>query len=82
MAWIKTIEPQDATGALKAHYDRAIKRAGRVYKIVSVMSANPAALAASIEGMYLTLMYGESPLSRAQREMVAVAVSAANACHY
>jgi len=32
--------------------------------------------------LYLELMRGPSPLSRIQREMIAVAVSAANHCHY
>jgi alkylhydroperoxidase family enzyme len=32
--------------------------------------------------LYRVLMYGSSPLSRIRREMVAVAVSAANGCHY
>ena len=32
--------------------------------------------------LYRELMYGRGPLSRTQREMIAVAVSAANACHY
>ena len=32
--------------------------------------------------LYRELMYGRGPLSRVQREMLAVAVSAANGCHY
>jgi alkylhydroperoxidase family enzyme len=32
--------------------------------------------------LYAELMRGPSPLSRAQREMIAVVVSAVNACHY
>lgn len=32
--------------------------------------------------LYRELMYGGSPLSRIQREMIAVVVSAANECHY
>ena len=32
--------------------------------------------------LYVELMHGPSPLTRAQREMLAVAVSAANHCHY
>jgi alkylhydroperoxidase family enzyme len=31
---------------------------------------------------YRELMCGRSPLSRVQREMIAVVVSAANECHY
>jgi len=32
--------------------------------------------------LYKELMRGAGPLSRAQREMIAVVVSAGNACHY
>jgi len=32
--------------------------------------------------LYLELMYGQGPLSRVQREMIAVRVSALNGCHY
>lgn len=32
--------------------------------------------------LYRAIMFGESPLSRAEREAIAVAVSAANDCHY
>ena len=31
---------------------------------------------------YRELMYGKGPLTRIQREMIAVVVSAANECHY
>lgn len=32
--------------------------------------------------LYRALMYGEGPLSRVQRELIAYAVSARNNCHY
>ncbi len=32
--------------------------------------------------LYLELMRGPGPLSRVQREMIAVTVSATNGCHY
>lgn len=32
--------------------------------------------------LYRELMYGKSPLTRIQREMIAVAVSSENKCHY
>ncbi|MFT5233912.1 MAG: hypothetical protein ACI9UQ_001954 [Candidatus Krumholzibacteriia bacterium] len=32
--------------------------------------------------MYRQLMYSQGPLSRKQREMIGVVVSARNACHY
>jgi len=32
--------------------------------------------------LYRQLLYGRGPLTRIQREMIAVVVSAANECHY
>ncbi|RMD97953.1 MAG: hypothetical protein D6812_14320 [Deltaproteobacteria bacterium] len=81
MSWIETIAPERAVGFLKRQYDEAVKRAGRVWGIVRIMSPNPRVLKASLD-FYGALMRGRSPLSRAQREMIAVVVSAANRCVY
>jgi alkylhydroperoxidase family enzyme len=71
----------EATGLLRRQYDAALRRAGRIWNIVSIMSQNPRALKASMD-FYGALMYGPSPLSRSQREMLAVVVSASNRCRY
>ena len=81
MAWIKTISVEQAKGELQREYSAAIARAGRVWNIVKLMSLNPRTLRASI-AVYLSAMHGPSPLTRAQREMLAVVVSKANDCHY
>ena len=81
MAWIKQVPVSEATGLLAEQFGAAVRRAGRVYNIVSVMSVNPRALRDSM-GLYVTLMHGESPLSRVQRELVATVVSAELRCHY
>lgn len=81
MAWIRTIEPGDATGELRLEYDKALKRAGRVYNIIKIMGLRPRHLRTSID-LYLAIMHGPSGLTRAQREMLAVVVSKVNACHY
>jgi alkylhydroperoxidase family enzyme len=81
VAWIRTIPPQDAEGPLRDSYDRAVARAGRVYHIVRTMSLSPRMLDASM-GLYLEVMHGSGSLSRRRREMIAVVVSATNACHY
>ena len=81
MPWIEQVPIADATGLLKKLFDEAIQRAGRVWHIVHIMSLNPRALRASIN-FYSVLMFGESPLSRVQREMLATVVSAELQCHY
>lgn len=81
MPWIRQIPVEEAKGLLKEEFDKATRRAGRVWHIVHIMSLNPRVLKASIE-FYLAIMYGPSPLSRAQRELLATVVSAELHCHY
>jgi uncharacterized peroxidase-related enzyme len=81
MAWIKTIEPEDASGELKNEYMRAVARAGKAFNILTLQSLNPETLHASI-GLYLATMHAPSGLSRAERELMAVVVSRANDCFY
>jgi alkylhydroperoxidase family enzyme len=45
------------------------------------MSVNPRVLKASME-QYKAIMFGPSPLSRVQRELLATVVSAEVGCHY
>ena len=81
MAWIKTVSEDEADGLLARIYEAARKRAGKVFNILKIQSQNPKSLQASMQ-LYTAVMHGESPLTRAQREMLAVVVSSANRCHY
>jgi len=81
MPHIRCIRPEEATGELKRHYDAAIKRAGRVYNVVSIQSLSPRVLASSID-LYQTLMLGPGSLSRPVREMLATVVSRELDCFY
>ncbi len=81
MAWIKVIQETEAEGELKQLYGQMTEPWGGVDNILKIHSLNPASLRAHFE-FYKTLMRGKSGLSRAQREMIAVTVSAANHCHY
>ncbi len=81
MAHIQPIHPEDATGVLRREYDAAVRRAGRIWQIVSVQSHLPEVLRDSMR-LYRSVMFGDSPLTRAQREMLAVVTSQANDCHY
>ena len=82
MAWIRMIHPTEATGLLKRLYDQAMKRAGKVFNVLRLQSLRPAVANASVN-LYIELMHSkDSPLTRAQREMIATAVSRANSCEY
>ena len=82
MAWIRTVAPDEATGLLKQLYEAGIRRAGKVFNIIRLQSQRPKVLRASTQ-LYLEVMISpDSGLSRVRREMIATAVSSANACHY
>lgn len=49
--------------------------------IVRIHGVHPRAMRLHYD-LYRELMYGPGPLTRIQREMIAVVVSAANECHY
>ncbi len=82
MAWIRTIEPEAATGALRAIYDSAVRRAGRVFHILRLQSLQPDALLAMIALYQATTTATRSPLPRWFRELIAVRVSRHNRCFY
>jgi alkylhydroperoxidase family enzyme len=81
MAWIRQIEIDDADGLLARLYKSAVQRTGRVFGIVKLQSLNPPVLQSGMT-LYGSVMHGKSPLSRAQREMLATVVSRINECHY
>lgn len=79
--YVEPIHPDDAHGLVKKEYAAAVRRAGRIWNIVSIQSHNPDAMRDSMR-LYQSAMYADSQLTRAQREMMAVVVSMANECHY
>ena len=81
MAWIKTVGESEATGYVKNLYDGLAKQRGWIPNIVKSTTIRPE-LTRAWMGVFTTLMFGESDLSRAQREMIATVVSVANRCHY
>ena len=81
MAFIDIIEPKDATGSLKEIYNDLKKKRGKLAQIHKIQSLNPETITAHMD-LYMSVMFSKSPLSRAQREMMAVVVSAANDCEY
>jgi alkylhydroperoxidase family enzyme len=81
MPWIQQVPIDEATGRLREHFDAAMRRAGRVWNIVHIMSLNPRVLESSMR-LYIDVMKGRSPLTRAQRELLATVVSSELNCHY
>jgi alkylhydroperoxidase family enzyme len=81
LPYIRLIDEDDADGLLKEEYDAALERAGKVFNILKAMSLRPAVLRASI-ALYREIMFGESGLSRQERELLATVASAEQSCHY
>lgn len=80
-AWIDTIPAAEADGQLAEVYARIGGRSGAVAHILSCQSLHPEGLRDHY-ALYRTLMFGRGTLSRAERESIAVVVSAVNECHY
>jgi len=80
MAWIETVEEQNAAGELKPIYDASLKLYGFVPNIRKALSLNPTALRAYTQ--LSGAVYHGGVLPAEEREMIATVVSAANRCHY
>jgi uncharacterized peroxidase-related enzyme len=81
MSWIEEVEVSEAEGKLAETYATLIKQRGKVANILKVHSLNPEAMGDHLD-LYMTIMFGKSGLSRAEREAIAVVVSASNDCEY
>lgn len=81
MPRIRVIPPGEAEGELAEHYEAAVRRAGRVYHVVSIQGLVPRHLDASIR-LYRALMLEPGPLPRAEREMIATVVARELRCFY
>ncbi|MBI3520393.1 MAG: peroxidase-related enzyme [Bacteroidetes bacterium] len=81
MAFIQIIEHLEAEGHLKEIYDSLFEKRGKIAEVHKIQSLNPETIVKHMD-LYLSIMFGKSPLSRAQREMMAVIVSMANGCVY
>jgi uncharacterized peroxidase-related enzyme len=81
MAFIDIIEPEEAKGKLKDIYEELEQKRGKLARIHKIQSLNPETITAHMD-LYISVMFSQSPLSRAQREMLGVVVSATNDCDY
>lgn len=81
MTWISTIERDKASGRTKEVYERIVKERGHLANIFQAQGMDPEILEHHLE-LYVDLMIGPGPLTREERETIAVIVSAANRCAY
>ena len=81
MAWIKTINEDEASGMIAKIYKGTMRSWGGVDNIIKAHSLNAHALRA-LMSFYNNVMHGDCDITLAQREMIAVTVSVINECHY
>ena len=82
MAWIDTVDPDDADSRLRALYDAVVDPAtGRLDNIMRIHSLHPAGLEAHFR-LYQAVMRGTPSLRKVDRELIALVASSLNDCHY
>lgn len=81
MARIKIIEPDQAEGKLKSIYEHLIETRGKLAEVHKMHSIHPEILVKHMD-LYMALLFGQSPLKRAFRELIGVIVSINNNCRY
>jgi uncharacterized peroxidase-related enzyme len=81
MARIRIIEPDEAQGELRDIYEEIGKSRGKIAEVHKIQSLNPVSIRDHM-ALYMTTMFAKSPLSRPEREMMAVVVSVINGCEY
>jgi uncharacterized peroxidase-related enzyme len=83
VSWIESVAPENARGALRDLMTRIGERqgAGRVGALWQACGLDPAGVGALFD-LVRALVDRPEPLTRAQAEAIAVAVSATNGCGY
>lgn len=81
MTWIKTVDRKKAGGKTKEVYKKIVQDRGHLANIFEAQGMEPDVLSHHLD-LYVDLMISPGPLSREEREMIAVIVSAANRSAY
>ena len=81
MAYIRYVPNDQAGPTLAAMNEQYSDRFGTVDNILRIHSLNPPSMRHHVQ-LYAHLMRGPSQLTRVQREIIAVVVSAENNCFY
>ena len=81
MPYIDVVGYDQSEGELREIYDNLIVSRGKLADVHIIQSLNPESIVNHMD-LYMTIMFGKSPLRRVQREMIAVVVSKNNDCDY
>ena len=81
MAFIKLFKFEESSGLLKKEYEKGLRRAGRIWNVLTIQSQTPEILKNSMN-LYGSTMFGNSNISRFDSELLAVVTSISNECEY
>ena len=81
MAFIKLFKFEESSGLLKKEYEKGMRRAGRIWNVLTIQSQTPEILKDSMN-LYGSTMFGNSYISRFDSELLAVVTSISNECEY
>src|SRR5581483_435104 len=81
LSWLRVPEDDEVPDEVRELWAQPLEKLGFVPHVLRVMALRPRLLLGWWQ-FYDELMRGESGLTKAQREMIAVVVSAQNRCHY
>ena len=81
MAFIKLFKFEESSGLLKKEYEKGMRRAGRIWNVLTIQSQTPEILKDSMN-LYGSTMFGNSNISRFESELLAVVTSISNECEY
>lgn len=81
MAWIKTVEPEEATGELADIYNKLGASGRPIGNVVRAYSIKPALLKAARDFSH-AVTFGGSSLGRRKEELIATVVAGKLRCTY
>jgi len=81
MAFIKLFDFKNSSGLLKKEYEKGLRRAGKIWNVLTIQSQTPEILRDSMR-LYNSTMFGNSKVPRFDRELLAVVTSISNECEY
>ena len=81
MAWVKTVQAEEASGVLASVYQAAEKKAGYLPNLTKLQSLRPETMEIGIS-LYRQLMDAPTGINSRQRVLIATVVSKINGCHY
>ncbi len=68
MAFIEVIQHNEAEGDLLKIYNNLVEKRGKLAEVHKILSLNPPTIVTHMD-LYMSIMFGKSPLRRYQREM-------------